>query len=277
MLNHYTTYKEIEAQAALPAGTASVAVLETFIEGASRIIDKHCKRHFYIHPHAKNFDGISGTRMKVPDLIAVSAFAVDTERDLSFDGETWTENTDFYLAGLSRIEQYPKRYICLAPSATKSFVEGDNLYRITAQWGYGNETSSPWQDLTPTGTVADATGTTLTLSGATTELYTGNTIIVESEQMYVSSYAGTGTSVTVVRGVNNTTAASHSAKKVSKALYPEKVVQCCMDIVIESFFKRPFLDGQFRYSEGPIAFVPREEIYWRQLRMLNDLVVREVC
>lgn len=278
-MNWYATYKDIEAQAALPAGSASATVMESFLEAASRVIDEYCRRFFYIETATKYFDGVNDTRLKLPDFLSLTAFTADTERDLTWDGETWTANTDYYVSGMSNIHDYPKRFVCLAPSSTKAFVEGDNYYKVVGQWGYGNGTSSPWKTITPTGTVADATGTTLTISGAVADgsLYTGHTLLVESEQMFVTSYTGTGTSVTVERGVNGTTAAAHSSKAIARALYPTKVTQCCKDIVVECFFKRPFIDGQFRMSDGEVAFPRNDDIFFKQLRAINKYVIRAVA
>lgn len=276
MRNWYATYKDIETQAAIPAGTSAQAVLESFLESSSRVIDDYCRRHFFLEKGALHFDGVSGDQMKIPDLQSLTTFAVDTERDLSWDGETWTENTDFYLSGMARIDQYPKRFVVLAPNSTKSFSEGRNLYLIAGQWGYGNASADPWKALVPTGTVADTTSATITLSAATAELYTGHTILIEDEQMFITSYPGSGTTVTVERAVNGTTAAAHSTKKVSKALYPRKVMQCCKDIVVESFFNRTALDGQFAVAGGDFVMQRNEEIFFRHLRMLEEYVVREV-
>ena len=57
-----------------------------------------------------------------------------------------------------------------------------------------------------------------------------HTLLIESEQMYVSAVA-TGTA-TVVRGVNGTTAATHSAAAVSVAKYPACVERACVTLAI---------------------------------------------
>ena len=54
--------------------------------------------------------------------------------------------------------------------------------------------------------IADATATSVTVS-ARADVEAGHTLLVDSEQLYVKSYSGN--TLTVVRGVNGTTATSH--------------------------------------------------------------------
>ena len=64
-------------------------------------------------------------------------------------------------------------------------------------------------------------------SGATT--YAGHTILVDTEQMYVESVSSN--TLTVVRGVNGTTAATHSGGAAYyKYIYPSDVVDATLAI-----------------------------------------------
>lgn len=63
------------------------------------------------------------------------------------------------------------------------------------------------------------------------------TILVDTEQLYVTSISGN--TLTVERGVNGTTAATHSGgATVYRYDYPALVVQACLDIAKLTFRNR---------------------------------------
>ena len=81
---------------------------------------------------------------------------------------------------------------------------GRQTVQIGGQWGW-------WRHLTraseTANAIADATTTSVTVSSRA-DVEAGHTLLIDSEQLFVSSYSGN--TLTVVRGVNGTTAASHS-------------------------------------------------------------------
>ena len=98
----------------------------------------------------------------------------------------------------------------------------------------GTTADSNWSTRAQAGpsTNDDAIGSTTTTSlsvssGAST--YAGYTILVDTEQMYVESVSSN--TLTVVRGVNGTTAATHSGGATYyRYKYPADVVQAGLDI-----------------------------------------------
>jgi hypothetical protein len=91
---------------------------------------------------------------------------------------------------------------------------------VTGWWGYHEDWSNAWQDsqdtvendpLTSTGTsisVNDADGADL--FGNTPRFKVGQTLRIETEYVYVTAVtAATTNTLTVIRGVNGTTAAAH--------------------------------------------------------------------
>ena len=251
MGNCYIALNEIKSRLGVTV-TSDDALLLSLIEASSRTIDNLCHRHFFIEAGAKYFNGTWKNYLEVPDLMSVSSFAVDTERDLTFDGETWDEDDDFYLSGAAGIMEWPKCRIHLTPLSNKRFTHGDNLYEVTGQWGYGNGTSEPWYGLAQTGTV-DSSALTLAISSATAYIQTGHTISVENEHMYVTDYSGSGTNVTVDRGVNGSTAAAHSAKKVSVMRYPSDLSRLALYMAIEAYKIEP-MAGMLSESIGNYSY-----------------------
>lgn len=220
-MNIYGILSEVKADLGL-SGTTRDVVLTRFAEAASRALDGYCRRHFFVKQQTRTITP-SGTSITLldADLLAVTSLVVDSEADGTFDGETWTEGTDYVL---SPYNSWPKLKIETLPQGSYSFAE-DVRYnlRIAGNWGYGDgESATPWAATSITATVATATGVTLTLSLADI-LEVTQTILVNTEQMYITALSGTA--ATVVRGVNGTTAAIQAAKAVSVAKYPPDIAR----------------------------------------------------
>lgn len=128
---------------------------------------------------------------------------------------------DFLLEPYNRS---PKTLLKLEEDTTDSFFGGQQTLTILGEWG--------WQTDKVSLSTIDAIGSTSTTSvsvasGAAT--YVGDTIIVDSEQMYVSAVSGNN--LTVIRAVNGTTAATHSSGVTYyKWKYPDDVTQAALDI-----------------------------------------------
>jgi hypothetical protein len=94
-------------------------------------------------------------------------------------------------------------------------VAGEYPIKITGLWGYYNQ-------LTATTTVhasIDSSATSIALHNASTLLEVGQTILIDSEQMFITVIAGVN--VTVTRACNGTTGASHAVDAVvSTYTYP---------------------------------------------------------
>ena len=119
----------------------------------------------------------------------------------------------------------PKWRLKLNEDTTLALGAGQQVLSILGTWGWQNVT-------TPASTLSAAitttTATTLTVA-AVGNHGAGTTIVVDSEQMYCTSH--NGTTLTVRRGVNGTTAATHlSAAAVSMVEYPSDVKMATADL-----------------------------------------------
>ena len=119
----------------------------------------------------------------------------------------------------------PKVEIQLNEDTVKAFYGGQQTLAILGEWGYTDETSP--EETTTGGTI----GLAVTSWDATdaSGLSASQTILVDSEQMYITSISSN--TLTVIRGVNGTTADSHSAGvSVYTYVYPSLVAQACLDL-----------------------------------------------
>jgi hypothetical protein len=124
--------------------------------------------------------------------------------------------------------------------------------RVTALAGkYG------YQDVqTSVGTIGTATSSATSISLSGGAAYPGHTLLVDSEQMYVTASTG-GTALTVTRGANGTTAAVHSAAAAATVyVYPSEVSDATLQIGLRRWKARDAgSDGSFGGGQLP-AQVP---------------------
>lgn len=139
------------------------------------------------------------------------------------ENETLTEgyNADYWLLPYN---QYPKVQMTLNEDTSKSLYSGQQTLSITGEWGYSKETV---EQTTLDGGIS-ASDTTVSVASAS-GLSASQTVLVADEQMYITGISTND--LTVVRGVNGTTAAIHlTGVTVETFTYPSLVVQACLDI-----------------------------------------------
>lgn len=224
-MNGYVRLGDVKADvtgltSAVTAGSDASMLRD--IDDASRAFDADCNgRHFYAYLATRYVRGDGGRTLLLPsDLISVTTLTVDTNSDGTTD-YTLVENTDFWL----RPEHAPQVgapywQIDLMPTGTQlsSWPTGPHAIAITGLWGWSYELESTGL----TGTLDSTSDTSLTATASATEaVYPGDTIVQDSEQMYVSAVSNT--TITVQRAINGTSAAAHSAKTIYVRRYPRDI------------------------------------------------------
>ena len=193
-------------------GTGDDSQLRLLLEASSRAVDKYCHRFFYVLSAIRYFSGAgSELYFKREDLLSVTTLKTDEDGDGTFEN-TLTENTDFFLFPLN---SYPKIRAEINPNGNFSgFGLGSKRgIKIEGEFGYGDgESASPYSNSgTTTNEVLDISETDVdVVSGSALEA--GQTILVESEQMYIKSISSN--TLTVIRGVNGTSSATHAISKI---------------------------------------------------------------
>ena len=207
--------------------TSEDAYLRKLLEQASRDIDKACDRHFYVKAETRYFDG-SSSPMPIDDLLAITTFKLDEDGDATYES-TLTVTTDYLTYPYNN---YPKTKLLSGNDTSYgSFASGVRKgIQIIGSWGYGDgERESPILDSGTTVAVTDALDTTETGVDVTsaTPFSAGQTILIDSEQMYIQSIATS--TLTVRRGMNGTTAATHIALSVIYIYeYPPPIVEAVL-------------------------------------------------
>jgi len=118
----------------------------------------------------------------------------------------------------------PKVQLKLNEDTGKGFHAGQQTLSILGSWGYSNNT----ENVTTVDAVSSTTTTSISVASAS-DLSSAQTILVNSEKIYITGISGN--TLTVERGVNGTTAATHSGGDTAyKYLYESIVVQACLDL-----------------------------------------------
>ena len=230
MTNSYVSLDVFKGEGVLNiVGDGGDARMLSLLESVSRLVDRYCNRHFYVLEATRRFDGDGGTRLLLPDLVSIDEGGLRTDDDLDGGFETAWDVGEYLLLPLnadpsSHGNPGSRPYTSVAVSGTvdgkSRWPVGAATVQIAGQWGW-------WRHLRrAVGTaerVADAAAPVVTVTDRA-GIEAGVTLLVESEQMYVRSYSGT--SLTVVRGVNGAAAAAHDAGAAVEVFeYPGPVVE----------------------------------------------------
>jgi hypothetical protein len=229
-MNLYASLATLKSRLDITETTWDTDLL-ALLGAVSRMIDRWCERWFYVWEGSRYFDG-SPSPLFLDDLLSIDTdgFQLDEDGDETYEStmapKTGDTSNDYWLYPLNK---YPKTWAKISMnSAFGGFASGVKRgIKITGKWGYG-ESATPYKDSGITVIADDATETELDVSAEGT-IEPGHTILVESEQIYVSAASSDGTNkITVERAVNGTTGAAHATKAAYIYEYPEPVREACL-------------------------------------------------
>ena len=236
--------------------TSDAGSIRRILEAASRRIDLYCEGGtFGPLTETRLYDIGSGSLVQSPqyavlagtdaiattvalaNVIPLDGWLVSTTTVTAYDDTDRGASTvltegyanDFFLMPYN---VSPKTIFKLNEDTSNTLDAGQQTLSILGSWGYTADTLSV--------TTADAIGSTTATSVSVTsaaDLGSSQTVLVDSEQMYITTISGN--TLTVQRGVNGTTAATHSGGAgLTRYDYPELVVQACLDIAKLTFRNR---------------------------------------
>ncbi len=190
--------------------TEDDALMDAAIEGVSRAIDEYIRFAPYPAVRTRRFRAMVSDALYLHmPLLSIATVRVDPGGDSTF--ETTYSTADFVLGPYNQQTLSPPEpywMIRTRSGSTASFPAGvEDGVEIVGTWGYfdlrDNTTATPTSGHT-------ATDTTLTITGATS-LHPGQTILMGDEQMFIRDINLGASGIVVQRGVNGTTATTHSS------------------------------------------------------------------
>ena len=190
--------------------------------------------------------------MRLPlDLVSISSLTEDTNGDDVYDN-TWA-STDYELwpydasptAKIDLASPYTALEVNGRTTGTEtSFGKGQKRFKLTGIFGYSQSTVASGSLITDAAGIS-ASVTTINVT-AGTDFGIGETILVESEQCYITNIVTNA--LTVERAVNGTTGATHAnGVAISIVRYPSPVRDACM---IEAARLWKLKDSGFASSVG---------------------------
>ena len=204
IINGYCTRAELTAELD-SSGSATIDNdrLDRIAYQASRIVDAWTNRRFYPSIETRHFSPMYGDVLWVDDLLAVTTLKSDIGGDRVYS-TTWAA-TDYDLEPYNADDrQLPYTAIRLAPQSTQYFPLGKRAIEIVGKWGYYEVPTLSGSLLN--GAVATTAVTSVTVDDGT-DFSVGHILKIGSEYVRVDSIA---THVlTVTRGINGSTAATH--------------------------------------------------------------------
>ena len=202
-------------------GTGEDSLIEAMLMATSRAIDNYCGRTFFVETETRYFDGAGLTLMLDRDLLSVTSLKTD-------DNDDGTYETAWAAADYLTIPYTDKPYAALTVDrrSTGSKADFNNGVQrgieIAGDWGYNDESDDSGADINEGGSFSSS-DTTLTVTDGS-KFAVGQTIKIESEQLYISAISTND--LTVTRGVNGSTAAAHAdSTDIDIYRYPRPVVE----------------------------------------------------
>jgi hypothetical protein len=195
------------------------AVLE-YDEGSGALLDD---------PRPVLWNGARSSRGGLPWLLSLSAATLYSGTDRA-TSSALTENTDYLLTPYQNGTLVDQPYNGLKlkddSAATNPWGEvGQKVLSLTGEWGWQTETSAP---TTIDANVTSTTASTISVASAT-DLSEGQTLLLNTERLYVTAISGT--TISVSRGVAGSTAATHtSGDDVELYVYPAAAVQVALGL-----------------------------------------------
>jgi hypothetical protein len=219
---------------------ADDAVMLATLESVSRRVDEFCGRGTGFGPvtATRRYDGDGSAELWLDADLASATPTVTIASATGATGASATVDTDYFLRrGDGSYGDPPYRRLLLHGAGSFStFAVGYRTVSIASTWGYPVVTRT----LTPTvGEALDASETTVDVS-ALTGISPGMTLLLDSEQVYVSATTdATPDTLTVDRGRNGTTAAEHlTGIAITRYVYDAAVVDAVKRVTLRRWRAR---------------------------------------
>lgn len=243
-------------------GTANDGLLLGILQSVSEIIDEKMERSAFgsgFGPRigTNRYDGSGTNTLRLrDDLLSVTSITIRLTTT-AVATTVLVADTDYYLLDVNGgYGSAPYRKVLIHRFGTVyAFGYGYRVTDVAGVWGYQNVTVTSSTTMA-SGFAASTTATTFTTS-ATPLLVPGMTLLVGTEQMYLSGLSGT--TATVVRGVNGSTAANHAdASAISYYTYPAAVRETTLRLAQRRWVARDVGADEGQAGVDVPGRVPRE-------------------
>jgi hypothetical protein len=221
--------------------------LDEAIAGASEFIEEYTDRIFIPWTGTKEFDWQSTGKLWLGEdlLSAAPTITYNAAANTVAAG-------DYFLYPLNAADRN-KPYEWIEILLTDDQLWYDDTRQsdiaVTGKWGYSEITKS----ITTINEGAQYSSSDLTLTVTSgTNIEIGMTLLIESEQLFVENVSTND--VTVIRGVNGTTAAAHDDATAVQAIFPPLQIRMAANALAARAFMRGESQWTDRTQAGDLGF-----------------------
>lgn len=199
------------------------------VEEVSREFDSETGRQFYSYVATKTLTAISSGRVWLPDLLTATTIKTDTDQDATY--ETTLVAADYYLGPENATNEPYRELLVNSTGSVGAWPLFRSGVQVVGLWGYSNETEDTLQQVKDAAGI-NASVTTITVTSVA-DIDPGDTLVIESEQVNVLTLGAAGTTITVTRGINGTTAAAHAKDTpIYRRRFPRRIEQVVKERVV---------------------------------------------
>lgn len=264
----YTTVAIMRERYADIQGAKDDALIVDFIREISRTIDAKADRFFYPLIQTRRFDAVRD--------VANNRLWLDQDL-LAVDTLTNGDNTVITAA----------QYVCEPRNGTPIWgiqlkgssgvtwtydTDPENAIVLAGTWGYHTDYANAWIETGAVLAAAIASTSTTTFTCTTNKLKAGQLLKIDSEYLYLESIiVGTNDTVTVVRGVNGSTAATHLINAPIYAWDVDSIVAgLARDAVAAKYKYRDNPTGETLVIDGQSFQIPKDLDKWIEYHLLKN-------
>ena len=240
----YATLNDVLTNYIGDSNTGQNTFLLSLIRSVSRDIDAAAGgRHFYPLNETRYYDSPHGRELKFgKDLLAVTTFtngdaSVIAPSDYNLLPYNWTPYNALRLKETSTIVWW---------------ADSSNNYErslsVAGVWGYHPLYAHAWPETGATLAAAITTTSATTFTCTTGIVKAGDLLKVDSEYVYASSVSvSSSDTVTCIRGVNGSTAATHLISSVLYRWWTPEINELCVEAVV----------AKLRLKDNPVGEIVR--------------------
>jgi hypothetical protein len=205
------------------------ALLVEFIRRASRQIERYTQRRFdaRTETHKFDYDGSSWKLFFGDDLLSCTSLTVSSTVIDATSYVLKPSNSDVH--GWLEIKTDTGDYLTYTDTPLEAI-------EVAGVWGWHDDYANAWESSGATASALTANATSVTVSSGT-PFAKRQTIQIDDEQMMVTNVVTT--TLTVQRGINGTTAATHdAAAAIDIWRAPYDIQQACIRLVHWYYYQR---------------------------------------
>lgn len=258
-MNEYASIEDVKSTLDV-TGTGDDTLLRGFLTAACRMWDDWTFRRFYPEVKTRYYDH---PNVRDTTLLKLNANLLEITTLTTANATVTVAAADYNLMWAEGYDGPPWNRIQLDPQGDQVYFEWSTTpakaNAVTGTWGWHDDWANAWLNSGDTlkSAVTSTSATTLTLNSVTGADGHGNSprfkqqqiLKIDSEYLYVVSKDTTGHTLTVIRGVNGTTAATHSLGATVYVYQPPAMVRQ-VAVRLATFLYRQ-KDGQFETVTVP--------------------------